>query len=159
MKKFLLIALTAVFIISCETISGHQTETLETYESIFESEGKKDELYLKSNKWMVETFKSSKSVIQFSDKESGMLIGKYIVKPANTVTGLTGDKLTRQSEVSAIITLQLKDNRAKISIAPNDYEVVPNAQGITPKQDIIDRIEYLINNYEYYLKNDSSMDW
>src|SRR5690554_4125322 len=108
MKKILLIALTAVFIISCETISGHQTETLETYESIFESEGKKDELYLKSNKWMVETFKSSKSVIQFSDKESGMLIGKYIVKPANTVTGLTGDKLTRQSEVSAIITLQLK---------------------------------------------------
>lgn len=47
------------------------------YSSVIEDEGQsKDELYLKTKYFFVNTFKSANNVIQMDDKEAGILIGK-----------------------------------------------------------------------------------
>jgi hypothetical protein len=49
------------------------------FERIINVPGKsKNTLYIKANAWFVETFNSAESVIEFQDKESGSIIGKYV---------------------------------------------------------------------------------
>ena len=81
-------------------------------------QGTKNELYVKANLWMVDQFSNAKSVIQFSDKEAGVIKGRYLLyyKPSGQYVG----------EISyyAIITITASDNILKMEIKPDDS---PNA--------------------------------
>jgi len=43
---------------------------------VVEADYTKDEFFRLSNEWLTKTFRSSKSVIQYQDKEEGIIIGK-----------------------------------------------------------------------------------
>ena len=48
------------------------------HSSIIEVSGAtKDELWLKANEWCIDAFKKSTNVVQYSDKEAGVLRGKF----------------------------------------------------------------------------------
>lgn len=158
MKRYFIIAFTAILMSSC--ISGRLVEVApEPVTSTFEFEDNQEELYIKSNSWMVKTFTDSKSVIQFSDKESGTIIGKYLVKPELISYGLYGTQTKILGDVSAIITIQVKDKKAKISIVPNNFMRMSGVDKLITKEDVEDTINYLVANYAYSIKNDDSTDW
>lgn len=57
-----------------------QTDTVIAYTEVVNVDGvKKGELFTRGRQWFNETFKSSKDVLQISDKETGELSGKGII--------------------------------------------------------------------------------
>jgi len=158
MKK--LFFLVGILCVSCVSLKPTAI-SIEPRTSVIQTTGKQDDLYVKANSWMAETFGSSKSVIQFTDKESGTVIGKYLFNRSQKSTGLYGNESTLSEDSYAIIKIQVKDNKAKINIAPNDYAIVENMYGSEPlTKDLGEqRIKSLISNFKKYMKNDKSTDW
>jgi len=86
MKKLMLLSL--IFITACVV---YKTVSSEPYSEVFENlPGTKDELFVKANEWMVKTFTSAESVIEYSDKEAGALMGKYLMYH-KTEAGMYGE--------------------------------------------------------------------
>lgn len=115
MKHLLLLSL-AFAITSCGSYSTLTFDESENYMKVYEDfVGTKDELYLKSNDWMIKTFVNAESVIQHNDKAEGVIIGKYLMFGAflNGAYGATAD-----SRVYAVIDIRVKDNKARIEIKP-----------------------------------------
>lgn len=106
MKRSFIFVLFCFFIISCAS-SGltPSPEEIRTFEKVFEIPNtSKDDLYIRANTWFVNTFKSSKSVIQFQDKDAGKIMGKYLMPMT-------------YSECISTITVDVKENRARIHIS------------------------------------------
>lgn len=102
--------------ISCTAM--YQTITYEQpFAKVYEVEGKsKNKLFLDANDWMVSTFNNAESVIEFSDKEEGVIIGKYLLGGRLT-TGTYGS----DTRIFAKIDIRVKEGKAKIEIKPNDW--------------------------------------
>jgi len=101
-------------IASCATIPITFNESeymVKTYDSLA---GNKDQLFLKANGWMIKTFTNAASVIQHSDKEDGVIIGKYLMG-GQLSTSMYG---SADSRVFAIIDVRVKDQKARIEIKP-----------------------------------------
>ena len=75
-----------------------------------------NELYVRANNWMIDAFNNAESVIQFSDKESGTITGKYLL---GTVT--QANQYGPANRVYATIKIQVKDNASKITITPESF--------------------------------------
>lgn len=73
-------------------------------------EGTKNQLFTRSQEWLIAAFNSAESVIQYSDKEDGVIIGKYKLRTVATAG--------HGYDLYATITIQVKDGRARISIQP-----------------------------------------
>lgn len=110
MKKYLLLLL-GITIISCGAIP--QVSGPPPINKLVETNLNKDDNYVRANEWMVEAFNNAESVIQFSDKENGIVKGKYILKPAYISTS---PYVASTPSKSAIITIKVKDNAAKITV-------------------------------------------
>ena len=82
-----------------------------TVEKELSSDKKKNDLFIIANAWMVESFNNATNVIQFSDKEEGIIIGRYLI-------GGTYSPPQVDNRVYAIITIRVKDNLTKIRISP-----------------------------------------
>lgn len=113
---FISLLLIALVLPSCfaqyQTISFSETDRVSM---IFDDlNGTQTELYIKANDWMVSTFVDATSVIQFSDKESGVLMGKYLLNGEVRSAGY----MTIDTRVYAKIDIRVKDNKAKIEIEP-----------------------------------------
>jgi hypothetical protein len=115
MKAFLLI-LCLPLLTSCATaiISGPAASyESKRFEEIFELPNQsKEDLYVKVNSWMVETFNSAESVIEFSDKEAGKVLGKY--------TFVFTDKIYFY-QVKQNIEISVKENKVKLEIKNPTY--------------------------------------
>lgn len=142
-KLFLVFAL--LIIQSCGTVQNIKATDLSTtkiYENLNKSQS---DLYVISNSWMIDTFKNAESVIQFSDKETGSIIGKYLLWGSVVHSGY----LSTDNRIFAKIDISLKDNRAKISIAPtadiNIYGAGASVQFRTQINDIIESYNVAIN--------------
>jgi len=122
----------------------------------------KNEAFVIANSWMVETFNDAESVIQFSDKEAGIIKGKYLMRGTlRTVTGLYGTTSTSDSRVYAIITIQVKEGLTKISINPqgegtyyiaDENSAMYQSVGLSP-DGMNEVIDGLMNEYEDYIKS------
>lgn len=126
----------------------------------FEVSGQQNELYIKANNWMVENFTNAKSVIQFSDKEAGIVTGKYLLKESFVYTGTY---TATDASIFAIIKLQVKDGAAKITVTPDDFTsynsgLIREDLRYT-EQTATSQINSLMDSYENYLKTDTSTDW
>ncbi len=117
MKKVLFIALLALSA-SCGSIRHVNDGYGELTEDYAKNNLSKKDNYILSNEWMVESFNNAKSVIQFSDKEAGIVKGKYNLYSGYDNIGYKVD------EVSAIITLRAKDSVVKIEIDGRNAEFV-----------------------------------
>ena len=143
MKKLILFSIT-VTLCSCvtwQTVSFSSDDFVKVYEI----QGSQSELFLKANDWMVRTFKDATSVIQHSDKQEGVVIGKYLIFGSFS-QGMYGG--TVDSRVYAIIDIRVKDGKARLMIQPNEYAYgvgVPNA---FTKEKALERMEALAVDFE-----------
>lgn len=80
----------------------------------------KDQLYSSAREWFARTFKSSQSVLQMDDKESGKLIGKGNLP-------IKGGMYLADGRVDFTISIYLKDGRYKYVIT--DFNHVSYKKG------------------------------
>jgi len=116
MRKILLSVLlffSAILLHSCVSIK-YQTPPPQISAN-FENEIDKNANYVLANEWLVETFNNAESVIQFADKESGLVKGKYVLR-AGYVS--TSPYVASRDALYAIITIRLRDNACRIEIDP-----------------------------------------
>lgn len=101
------------FFTSCVTVQPLSMEN-EPHVQVYENlEGSQSELFLAANEWMIKTFNNAESVIQHSDKDEGVLMGKYLMH-GTLSTGMYGS----DNRIFAMIDVRVKDGRARVSITP-----------------------------------------
>lgn len=146
---------------SCGTFQGTPV-SMEPIEHHFEVDKSKDDLYVSANNWMAETFNSAKSVIQFTDKEAGVVTGKYLLKPGYRYSNYQYYE-TEEGSVYAIIKIQVKKGATKITVNPDDFTEITsdmlNEKYKYSKEKATEQINALIESYETYIKNDDSEIW
>jgi Domain of unknown function (DUF4468) with TBP-like fold len=77
-------------------------------------EGSQATMFSKAMEWMANTYKSSKSVIEFSDKESGKIVGKAIIFcDGKSSLGMTP---CENATISYTITITVRDGKYKCEI-------------------------------------------
>ena len=112
MKKLLLFSLMLMTLTSCFVNKRvpipvvFEKPIVKTYEVT----GTKNELFVDVNRWMISIFKDARSVIQFSDKDEGILIGKYLLHEREY-----------DPEIFAMIEIKVAEGKAQISISPYDW--------------------------------------
>ena len=123
-----------------------------------ETETDNNSNFIKANEWMVQSFNDAKSVIQFKDKEAGIVKGKYLLK-AGVVS--TSPYVQSVPCFYSIITIRVKDNLARIEIdAPSgmySFKVYGIEKGFTKEMFLVEASK-LINNFDIYMKKKSSND-
>lgn len=123
MKKHIAITLSIIFT-SCVSLNIADNKDLTTSRVYENLDTSKQELFVKCNEWMVNQFISSKSVIQYSDKEAGIIKGIYHNTNYDEVIHLDGPPSAK-----FLITIKVKDNRAKLSIAARG-EILGSSKGL-----------------------------
>lgn len=96
---------------------------------------------------MIETFNSAESVIQLSDKEEGVIIGKYLMY--GTISpGIYGT--TNDTRVYAIIDIRVKDNKARFEVKPQEWYYDSSEMTVYQfsKQDAINAITRLADSFD-----------
>lgn len=129
--------------------------TMKPIERTIEVQGNKNDLYVKANNWLAETFVSSKDVIQFADKESGTVTGKCTLKKFQQYNAYTST-WQNSGALKAIIKIQVKDNASKIIIDADDFTEVHsslNEEYRYTKEKAIEQINGLMDSYEKYLNS------
>ena len=123
MSKYFFIIFSLIILQSCSTMMGTTANPeLRSMENIIEFPNlNKDQIYIKSNTWFVETFNSAKSVIEFSDKESGKIIGNYNFVYSEGVYNYS---------VKQTIDLEIKDNKVKLKFS-NPIYLITGGMGQT----------------------------
>jgi len=92
--------------------TGLTPEQARTVEIIDCQDIEKDRLFVLANSWAVDAFVSAESVIEFSDKEAGIIKGKYTIS-------FWGD--IQSYYVRSTLTIEVKDGAARITIADPYY--------------------------------------
>jgi len=108
---------------SCASLGPDVTGPVE-YNEVINVDGMSAvDIYTKANMWFVDAFKNADSVIQFSDKESGTIKGKYVSDM--TLSGY------QQYLTTTTITVEVRDGRCRISFTdPSFKEYLVNGYGV-----------------------------
>ncbi|OEY72221.1 DUF4468 domain-containing protein [Salegentibacter salarius] len=141
MRRLLLLIPLIVF--AC----GTKPTTIEPIEKSFEAPGSKNELYVRANSWFSEAFNSPRMVIDFRDKEEGIITGKYQMAPKWAYNGFA---IYQNGGYNANIQIQLKDSATKITVKPEQFV----ATGKFNKKKAILNIRKLINSYIDYMSEE-----
>jgi hypothetical protein len=79
MKSFFYAITMCLFLASCAS-QGKEASTSLEYQEVITIPGlAAEDLYEKSHRWIAETFKSAKAVIEYANKEEGQIIGNGVV--------------------------------------------------------------------------------
>jgi tRNA threonylcarbamoyladenosine modification (KEOPS) complex Pcc1 subunit len=154
MKKAII--LFCILFTSCSTYEKVPAN-MESISEKYKIEGSKNDLFVKANNWMVEIFKDSKSVIQFSDKEAGVVTGRYLFKDFGNKYVL-GERVDF-GQIYAIIKLQVKDGATKITIDAEDFTEIhseANKDYRYTKEKANQEIKSIMNKYKEYLKTEDN---
>jgi hypothetical protein len=93
---------------SCVTTDPALTDSTTFNEVVDVNDLSSTDLYTRINLWFVDAFRSAESVIEFSDKESGIIKGKYLFK---------GNDGLYPYDCQSTITVEVKDEKYRISFA------------------------------------------
>lgn len=106
-KKFIgILVVLCLFVTACVSTDNVPVEY--SSETIVEVKNKTSEdIFVLANSWAVDTFRSAESVIEFSDKEAGIIKGSFTAEVGNFWTGVVTTKTT--------MTIETKDGKARIS--------------------------------------------
>lgn len=132
---------------------------MRSFEQIIEITGMpKNKIYIKTNSWFVETFNSAESVIEFSDKDAGKIMGKYVFNYSDGVYTYS---------VKQTVDISIKDDKVRV-IIKNPFYKLTSGMGETyhsaqytklETQKGIDRARKewseLITSLENYLMSDN----
>ncbi len=128
------------------------TEDQLTRTEVISTQGKQDDLYVRANNWFVESFTDAESVIQFSDKESGSVSGKYV-------------DVTQYYNFRSVIMVDIKDDKVRITSKS------PTARSTGSKYDYQaintnTKLEYLhkswdvlFDSFRRYITDSSNAEW
>lgn len=155
------ISLFMVFILlSLACASTSKVSTLpEQYEEIVDIEGTKDSIYTKANLAFVDLFNNAESVLQFSDKEAGVMKGKYV---SSVSVASSEYKVTTTVEVS------VKEGKYRIIMTLTDITETYNVwtgrnsipRQVSPNDDILSKMnlewKYLAKSFKSKMNKDSS---
>ncbi len=100
------ISATLIFISGCASMQPIKQEEL-VVQKIFEVPKTREAIWFASMDWMVDEFRSAKDVIQFSDKEQGIIIGKGFTEVTYTIMPV---------DTYFTLKIEAKDNKARITI-------------------------------------------
>lgn len=152
MKKTVFLIFAIITFQSCGTYQKISASDL-SKEAIYDNLNKSQtDLYIIANDWMIDAFNNADSVIQFSDKEEGTIIGKYyLYGNMQTIYGSVID-----NRIFAKISIQLKDNRAKINVTPTT-DITVYAANITVK--LRNDINTLVTSFESRITANNSTVW
>jgi hypothetical protein len=157
MKKKLSILLLLIASITLQSCAIVEVQTADiTKEKVIEIENlKQNELYVKANNWMVSAFNNAESVIQFTDKESGTITGKYLLG-----TVVNANEYGPANRAYAIINIQVKDGATKITIKPQPFKYAKgNPYTLYTKEDAENDINNLLVSFENTMLSETSNDW
>jgi len=120
----------------------------------------KDEIFVKSMEWFSRTFKESKSVIDYQDKEAGKIIGNgAVVHYFNMIVN---------GQVKFSVKIEAKENRSRITLSNFSSKIIgtsgPAVDGALMQGEynkVLPKLEVLMDEYATYLKSASSSndDW
>ena len=152
-----------LLMILLNSCAGQRVE-LTTRVHEFQSPKNQSQLFVAANNWMVEQFMDARSVIQFTDKEEGVVTGRYLLHDITNSMSL--DSRTREIGIFAVIKIQVKDGASRISITPEPFQefksptdhIYGKARSYG-KQEAETQIAELIASYEEYVNNDTSGNW
>lgn len=118
----------------------------------------KDVLFVRANNWMVDAFKNAKSVIQFTDKDSGSISGRYLLGNISAAS-----QFGPASDAYATIKIRVKDGAAKISITPESFgypegNMYKNYIFYT-QEDVTRDVSALITSFERAMKKPEDNNW
>jgi hypothetical protein len=159
MKKIYLAAVIFVTSLTLNSCGSYKAVTLESPDVKVKNvtnTADKNSNYIKANEWMVETFNNATSVIQFSDKEGGIVKGKYVMK-----VGVVSSSPYAAStpDFYALITIRVKDSVSRIEVTPPTgmYSLISFGVelGFTPKM-FDESAEGLISKFETRMKSETA---
>ena len=137
---------------SCAVIT---TESQPVSKVIQVENATKNDLYVKANNWMVSAFNDAESVVQFTDKESGTITGKYLL---GTVSAAS--QYGPANRVFATIKIQVKDESTKITVTPESFRYAKgNIYTLYTEEDAISDVNNLIASYEEAIQKEENEDW
>ena len=123
-----------------------------------ETKSNKNSNFIKANEWMVQSFNDAKSVIQFKDKEAGIVKGKYLMK-AGVVS--TSPYVQSTPSFYSVITIRVKDNLSRIEINAPSGMYSQKAMGIEygfTEESFLLKANTLILEFETFMKQESNHD-
>ena len=106
-----IITIITVFILS---VPIHAQEPLAFEKIIYANDATKDQLFVSIYDWFATTYNDSKEVIQMSDKEQGLIVGKAIVKYLNINQKMS--YVCYNGSIDYTIKVYIRDNRYKVVI-------------------------------------------
>jgi len=81
----------------------------------------KDQIYIQTNSWFVNTFNSGKSVIQLNEKDAGVILAKGYLK---NIAEQVGFAINYEISASVLFRIDIKDGRARLITTIQEYESV-----------------------------------
>jgi hypothetical protein len=136
-NSLILVLMVVIAICSCATLGTDPDISNATkYEDVVEAPGMSAaDLYNKVNMWFVDVFKSADSVIQYSDKDAGVIKGKY---------SFSTTYMMFPADIVSTITVEVKDGKYRVLfndphfISYNAYRVKV-AEGPLRTQEMADK--------------------
>lgn len=121
MKKWILGVLAVLILFTSCASSSKLTEEENQYQQVIELPSmSNDEIFLETNDWLVSTFKNANSVIEYSDKEKGVIIGKI---NANLPVGA----FSLPTDTTWKLRIDIKDGKSRFSFS--GMTIVVNMSG------------------------------
>lgn len=154
MKKLTILALACIVALAqgCAMIT---TESEPVQDVVTVESTDKDTLYVRANNWMVDAFRNADSVIQFSDKESGTISGRYLL-------GKIRDASSYGSAAYAYATIRInvRDDAARITVTPESFTYAQgNIYTLYTKEDMERDVQELIQSFTRAMKVADDTDW
>lgn len=125
-------------VISTFTADDQVSKTLD-------ASGTKNQLYTRANEWMIAAFNSAESVIEYSDKEDGVIVGKYQIREVP----FEG----KASRLYATITMHVKDYKVRIEVQPyGTWGYYKNGNFVPyTKEMAVQEIQRMVDNFEMFI--------
>ncbi len=154
MRKLAILWLISFIVIiqGCATIT---TESVPAERVVNIPDAEKSALYVRANNWMVDTFNNAESVVQFSDKESGTISGRYLLG-----TIVNANEYGPARRAYATIKLRVKDGASKITVTPESFSYAQgNIYTLYTQEDAKRDINQLLSSFETAMKRKEDNDW
>mgnify|MGYP001153032246 CR=1 FL=1 len=155
MRKLLYLPVLTLLILTFQSCAVITTESKPVTKVVNVEGATKTELYVRANNWMVSAFNNAESVIQFTDKETGTITGKYLL---GTVT--QANQYGPANRAFAIIQIQVKDGASKITITPDSFRYAKgNPYTLYTGEKAEEDINALMVSFEQAIKQKEDNDW
>ena len=159
MKKiiniFTFIAISTFIFYGCGGGLTAVTNDTELYRVVEVENMSKDEIFIKSMEWFSRTFKESKSVIDYQDKEAGKIMGNGAITHYFS--------MIVNGQVKFSVKIEVRENRSRITLSNFSAKIIgssgPAVDGALIEGEYIKalpKLEILMDDYATYLKSASS---